>query len=635
MKRLVVLVSNVGRGSNLQAIIDAQKSQKINAQIVAVVSDAFDSYGLVRAKKNHIPTFISKTKEELLLILKKLNPDFICLAGWKQIITDEVISTYPNRILNVHPGLVPDSKDVEVKNPDGTKALWNKGKLAQKAIQNFLDQNATYAGSSVHFLTDEFDFGPVLARGFVKVKKGDNVLTLYKRLKEKEHEIYTIALQNLTKNSVVVIDGGGRGAALVEKYAQSPNIQKILAIPGNDLMQDLTKKEVLTFADIKTTDIEKIKEICIKNQPMLIDVAQDDAVAVGLTDELQKLNFRVFGPTKAAGQIEWDKAWSRNFMEKFNVPCPRFKICTAEKDGIAYIKEQKEAKWYIKAAGLAAGKGVIFAKDNKDAISAISQMKSFGKAGETFLIEECLVGEEFSSFALVCKKDFINLGEAQDHKTLYDGNLGPNTGGMGCSSPPIVVTSDVKKQINQIFKKVAEGLVSIERPYLGILYLGGMVGQNGQVKVIEFNARWGDPEAQVIVPSIKNDFFEMAKSVIDGKIKTIKISTNKNYKVVVAAAAKGYPANYKAAMGKQIFGLDKIKKDGAKIYGAGVKKRQNKYFVKGGRLFYIMTTGKDVAQAREKAYNILSKLSVEGNNLHFRKDIGYRDMQRLKDDRNN
>lgn len=635
MKRLVVLVSNVGRGSNLQAILNAQKSQKINTKIVTVIADSQDAYGLVRAKKNNIQTYICKNKNDLLPLLIKVKPDYIVLSGWKQIVTDQVIDLYPNKILNLHPGLIPDKQDGFVENPDGTKGLWNKGKLAGKAIQNFLDQKATYAGSSVHFLTHEFDFGPVLTRGFVKVEKNDTVESLYKRLKEKEHEIYVKALQDITQASVVIVDGGGRGSVLVEKYSQSPHVQKIIAIPGNDLMQDLTKKEVITFQNVKTTDLKKIKQICIQNQPLLIDVAQDDAVAAGVTDELQKLGLKVFGPTKAAGQIEWDKAWARNFMKKYNIPTPEFKIAKSQKEGTDFIEKQKNAKWYIKAAGLAAGKGAIFAKNNEEAVATISQMKSFGKAGETFLIEECLEGEEFSSFAIVDGKEFIMLGEAQDHKTLNDGNLGPNTGGMGCSSPPSVITPAVKKQINQIFKKTVEGLFWEKRPYSGILYLGGIVGQSGNVKVIEFNARWGDPEAQVIVPAIKNDFFEMAKSVIEGKIKTIKIKINKNYKIVVTAAAKGYPTNYKGAVGKQIFGLENIKKEGVRIYGAGVEKHSNNYFVKGGRLFYVMAEGNGVAQAKEKAYNAISKISVEGNNLHYRKDIGYRDMQRLKDDRNN
>lgn len=181
----------------MQAIIDAVESGIINAEIVVVVSDSQDAYGLKRASKYKLEVEICEKKENLLLILKEYNPDYIVLAGWKQIILDEVIDAFPNRILNVHPGLVPDSQNGTVLAPDGTRALWNKGKFADKAIQNFLDQKSTYAGSTIHFLSKEFDFGPVLKRGFVKIRKDDSVHTLYARLKKVEHKIYIESLQKL------------------------------------------------------------------------------------------------------------------------------------------------------------------------------------------------------------------------------------------------------------------------------------------------------------------------------------------------------------------------------------------------------------------------------------------------------
>lgn len=197
MKRLAVLISNVGTGTNLQAIIDAVEAKKLNAKVVVVISDTPEAFGVKRAKKHRLEVAICKSKEELLTLLEKYNPDFIALAGWKRIILDEVIDAYKDRIINVHPGLIPDTEDGLVKNPDGTGAIWNKGKLAGKAIQNFLDQEATYAGSSIHFLTHEFDFGPVLTRGFVKIEKGDTVDSLYGRLKKVEHQMYVESLQKL------------------------------------------------------------------------------------------------------------------------------------------------------------------------------------------------------------------------------------------------------------------------------------------------------------------------------------------------------------------------------------------------------------------------------------------------------
>lgn len=195
--KLVILISNTGTGTNLRAIIEGVKAGKINAEIYAVVSDTENALGLEHARKYNLKIEICQNKENLLILLQKLNPDYICLAGWKQIILDEVILAYPNKILNLHPGLTPDTSDGKVKNPDGTEAFWNKGKLADKAIQNFLDKKNTYAGSSVHFLTLEFDFGPVLGRVFEKIKEGDSVESLYTRLKKKENELYVQVLEKL------------------------------------------------------------------------------------------------------------------------------------------------------------------------------------------------------------------------------------------------------------------------------------------------------------------------------------------------------------------------------------------------------------------------------------------------------
>jgi len=199
MKKLAVLISNAGTGTNLQAIIDAIEQKKLNAKIVIVISDKEDAQGLQRAKKHKIKIALSPKKIDLLLLLTKYRPDYICLAGWKQIITDEIIVAYNDRILNLHPGLIPRKIDGIVKNPDKTNALWNKGKLTDVAIQNFLDNNATYGGSTIHFLTNEFDFGKVLGRTFEKIQEKDTVDSFYKRLKQKENKLYTTVLQKLCK----------------------------------------------------------------------------------------------------------------------------------------------------------------------------------------------------------------------------------------------------------------------------------------------------------------------------------------------------------------------------------------------------------------------------------------------------
>ena len=196
--KLAILISDAGTGTNLQAIIDGINSNRINAEICAVISDKVDTQGLERAKNHNLKIEICPVKEELLPLLKKLAPDYIALAGWKQIILDEVIIAFPNKILNLHPGLIPDTVDGNVKNPDGTESLWNKSMLTTKAIQNFLDKKATFAGSSIHFLTLNFDFGPVLGRTFEQIEPHDNVESLYSRLKKKENKLYVEVLEKLT-----------------------------------------------------------------------------------------------------------------------------------------------------------------------------------------------------------------------------------------------------------------------------------------------------------------------------------------------------------------------------------------------------------------------------------------------------
>jgi phosphoribosylglycinamide formyltransferase-1 len=197
MKKLVVLISNAGTGSNLKAIIEAIEAKRLNARILAVISDQEDANGLEMAKRHNLKTIICPRKDDLLFLLDKLQPDYIILAGWKQIIADEVIHAYPNKILNLHPGLIPDKIDGSVKNPDGTNALWNRGKFTESAIQNFLKHKSTYAGSSIHFLTDEFDFGQVLGRTFEKIRSNDTIDSLYTRLKKKENQLFVRVLNKL------------------------------------------------------------------------------------------------------------------------------------------------------------------------------------------------------------------------------------------------------------------------------------------------------------------------------------------------------------------------------------------------------------------------------------------------------
>ena len=433
-----------------------------------------------------------------------------------------------------------------------------------------------------------------------------------------------------SKKSILIIGGGGRETTLVYGYGKSPAVQKIFAAPGNDLMQDVTRKPVTTFPTVKTTDVEQILSICRKQHIDLVDIAQDNAVAVGLGDALERESIPFMGPKKAAGQIEWDKAWARKFMAEHDIPHPDFQVFSDAETALRYIAQKPDQPWVVKASGLAEGKGVVIAQDRAETVAAIHEMKRFGSAGTTFLLEQFLKGEEFSLFVISDGTRWQIIGSAQDHKRVGDGDEGLNTGGMGCSSPPLLVTPPLLKKISaQIIERTIRGMRKIGRPYTGILYLGGMLVGNTPY-VIEFNARWGDPEAQVVIPSLQTDLFAMSQAVAEGDIRKLRIRTDHLSRVAVAGVSNGYPSDYAAVKGKRVFGLRETQKiKGVRIFGAGIQRRNGKEYAHGGRLFYVVGEGKNVIEARRKAYETMSSIYIEGNNLRYRMDIGYRDVERL------
>lgn len=440
------------------------------------------------------------------------------------------------------------------------------------------------------------------------------------------------------KTKVVVIDGGGRGAALIDAYAKSKLVDELIAIPGNDLMQTLTKKKVKIFPELKTTSVKEILAICIKEKPTLVDVAQDNAVEAGVADILRENGFNVIGPAKSAGQIEWDKSFSRDLLKKTRAKQPEFYSFSSFKKGTEFIKKSPDKPWFIKAAGLAEGKGALPAKNKAEAIERINELSKFGKAAESYLIEDWLIGEEFSAFALCNGSEFQIIGTAQDHKRVFDGDQGENTGGMGCSTPPLIVNDKIIAQVKNVISDTLRELNKLNRPYNGILYFGGIVvadKKKSAVYVIEYNARWGSPEAEVLIPSITNDYYQVALNLSQGKLE--KVVTDNKYRVTVTASSKGYPLDYSAVKNLEIDGLaEALKDDSVRIYGAGVKKLGKKYLASGGRLFHVTAEGNNVIEATNKAYSILNSLSIPGDNgenlLHFRRDIGYRDINRLLND---
>lgn len=433
---------------------------------------------------------------------------------------------------------------------------------------------------------------------------------------------------------ILVIGSNGREHALAEAYAKSKKVKKVFIAPGNGLT-DFSNKKIKNVS-ILMTDFPKLLEFVKKERVDLVDVAQDAILAAGYVDKFHELNIPAFGPTQKAAQLEWDKEWARNFMRKYKLPIPYFEAFHNHQKAIAYINKLPDTLLFIKAAGLALGKGVIRADNKAQAKAAIDSMKNFGKSGETFLIEEGLIGEEFSLFTICDGENYQIIQAAQDHKTVYNGDQGPNTGGVGCFSPTNALNNKSLKEIEtKIIKPVLKGMKEEGRPYKGILYLGGMVthsassGQARGVKIIEFNCRWGDPEAEVIIPSIKTDYVTIAQTVIEQKLKKTKIQFDDKVRIAVTGCSRGYPNDYSGVLGKEIFGLEKaMKLPGITIFGSGIKREGKHFYVQGGRIFHVVAEDLTITQARARAYGAISMIYIEGNNLHYRTDIGWRELER-------
>lgn len=433
--------------------------------------------------------------------------------------------------------------------------------------------------------------------------------------------------------TVLIVGGGAREHVMSRAYEDSRCVERIIVAPGNDFIAYRRRKEVIVDSNCSLKQPESILEVARKHGPDLVDVAQDDALAAGTVDLLQKSGFSVFGPTKQAARIEWDKKWSREFMKRHQIPAPSFRYFDSEGPAKEYVRllynESPEKIIYVKASGLCAGKGALKAASLDEAIKRIGQMKAFGKAGEIFLVEDGLIGEEFSCYAISDGKDYYIFKSAQDNKTVFNFDEGDQTGGMGAVSPA-AVTEPISAEIEEkLIARAIKGMNSEGIQYRGVLYLGGIVADGRPVNV-EYNARWGDPECQVVLPSVETDYAEVVMAALDGDLRSVGIRQDDNSRVCVVGASRGYPGDYSRAKGKRIYGLEKaMEMDGISVYGAGITMRDDKFYASGGRLFSIVAEGKNILEARQKAYSAMSYISIEGNNLHYRTDIGWRDIERF------
>jgi phosphoribosylamine--glycine ligase len=423
---------------------------------------------------------------------------------------------------------------------------------------------------------------------------------------------------------ILVIGSGGREHALVWKIAQSKLCDKIFCAPGNGGIADLAE-----CIDIKADDIGGLLDFCRHEKIELTVVGPEAPLTAGIADEFINQKLAVFGPQKAAARLESSKVFSKELMRKYGVPTADFRVFDDPDKADAYI-EKAGAPCVVKADGLAAGKGVVVASTVDEAKRAIDDMmrrKVFGAAGERVIVEECLTGQEVSILVFTDSREMIPLATSQDHKRIFDGDKGPNTGGMGAYSPAPVVTPQVFQEIvEKVLHRTLDGLARENITYRGVLYAGLMLTPQGP-KALEFNVRFGDPETQAILPRLSSDIVEVMMAVSSSKLSTLVkrggLSWDGRACVCVVASAQGYPGEYEK--GKVIAGLDAAKRmKDVMVFHAGTKREgaagSYKYLTTGGRVLGIAGMGSTIKSAISTAYAACAKIDFDG--MHYRKDIG-------------
>ncbi len=422
---------------------------------------------------------------------------------------------------------------------------------------------------------------------------------------------------------ILVIGSGGREHALVWKLAQSPKAEKIYAVPGNPGIAELAE----CVQDISIEDNDAIIAFAKEIPADLVVIGPEAPLMNGLADDLQKAGIRVFGPTKAAAMLEGSKAFSKDIMKKYGIPTAKYEIFTDAAAARSYI-EQEGAPIVIKADGLAAGKGVIVAMTMEEALDAIREImedSAFGSAGSRVVVEEFMEGEEASLLAFTDGKTICPMVSSQDHKRAYDGDEGPNTGGMGTYAPAPVMTEDmVRLAEERILKPVIKAMEQEGHPYQGCLYAGLMITKDGP-KVVEFNARFGDPETQVVLPLLESDLADIMCACADGTLQQQDIKWSSDCAVCVVLASGGYPKSY--AKGYEITGLAKAKALDTVAFHAGTTEKDGKILTAGGRVLGITARGAGIKEAVDKAYKSVAE--VRFKDVHYRHDIAHRALERL------
>ncbi len=412
---------------------------------------------------------------------------------------------------------------------------------------------------------------------------------------------------------VMIVGGGGREHALAWKVAQSPKVNRLYAAPGNIGMARIAK-----CIGISPSDPEKLANFAEEKDVDLTFVGPELPLSLGIVDLFVKRGLRIFGPSQRAAKLEWSKGFAKEFMGRWNIPTPPFKLFTDSLEAMDYLKGRR-FPLMVKADGLAAGKGSILAKSFEEAVDAVKAImveRIFGRSGERIVIEDWLQGKEVTVLAFSDGKSCIPILPAKDYKPIYEGDKGPNTGGMGSYAPARSIDDDLMEEIkSHILEPTIKGLSEEGIEYRGVLYVGLMLTAEGP-QVLEYNCRFGDPETQVIIPLLKTDLVEIAEWVIEGGLEGKRVEWEEGAAVCVVLASEGYPGRYKK--GAPITGTDGVAND-ILLFHAGIANRGGKLVTNGGRVLGVTAKGEDIKEAREKAYNAVGAINFPG--MQFRKDI--------------
>jgi phosphoribosylamine--glycine ligase len=422
---------------------------------------------------------------------------------------------------------------------------------------------------------------------------------------------------------VLVIGSGGREHALVWKISQSANKPKIYCAPGSAAIGKLA-----ALVAIQPEQVEKLADFATNEKIDLTVVGPELPLTVGIADLFESRGLRIFGPNKTAAQLEGSKAFAKEMLKQNNIPTAAFGTFTDALSAKQYLSE-RGPPYVVKADGLAAGKGVLICSSSQEAERAVDEIlvrRSFGRAGDKLVIEEFLEGEEASFMVLTDGEHILSLASSQDHKRVFDNDQGPNTGGMGAYSPAPVVDQSIHERIQrEILTPLLTGLKNKGIRYRGLIYVGLMITKEGP-KVLEFNARFGDPECQPIMMRLKSDLIPLLEATIDGKLNDIQAEWYEEAAVCVVLCAAGYPGSYNK--GKEIHGLDKLRNwQGGFVFHSGTVKENSRWSTSGGRVLGVTARGRSITAAVEEAYRAVGEISWEG--MHYRKDIAYRALANL------